>query len=83
VVEKLLRKDGKTRFDLRPRGLREAASKPSCRDGLTISRKLRRIGAACDWRTAYTLSPHLSRAVRESVRVAGGQEEAIIYEATG
>src|SRR5512143_1659411 len=60
VIEKLIATEGKTRFDLG----REAFVAET---GGTILEQLRAIGASADWsRTAYTLSPELSRAVREA-----------------
>src|SRR5918992_1076782 len=67
VVERLLAKEGKTRFDV---GREAFVRRTECfveETGGTILRQLRAIGASADWtRTAYTLSPELSRAVREA-----------------
>ncbi len=78
VVEKQLAVEGKTRFDVG----REAFIARTLRfveeTGGTILAQLRAIGASADWsRTAYTLSPQLSRAVREAfVRLF---ERGLIY----
>ena len=78
VVEKQLAKEGKTRFDVgrEPFVARTAAYVEET--GGTILAQLRAIGASADWtRTAYTLSPQLSRAVREAfVRLF---ERGLIY----
>lgn len=67
VVEKLLAKEGKTRFDLgRDAFVRRTESFVE-ETGGQILQQLKAIGASADWsRTAYTLSPALSRAVREA-----------------
>ncbi len=78
VVEKLLAKEGKTRFDLGREAFVKRVEAYVAKTGTTILEQLKAIGASCDWtRTAYTLSPHLSRAVREVfVRL---WEEELIY----
>ena len=79
VVEKALARDeAKTRFDL---GREAFVRRVACfvqETGGTILRQLRALGASADWsRTAYTLSPQLSRAVREAfVRL---YEKGLIY----
>ena len=78
VVEKQLAAEGKTRFDLgRPAFVRRTEQFVE-ETGGTILQQLRAIGASADWsRTAYTLSPELSRAVREAfVRL---YERGLIY----
>src|SRR5215210_1044965 len=67
IVEKQLASEGKSKADLG----REAFVKRTIafveETGGEILRQLRAIGASADWnRTAYTLSPELSRAVREA-----------------
>jgi valyl-tRNA synthetase len=78
VVEKLVAKDGKTRFDLGREAFVRQTEKFVAETGGVILRQLRAIGASADWsRTAYTLSPELSRAVREAfVRL---YEKGLIY----
>jgi len=78
VVEKLIAKDGKTRFDLGRDAFVRQTEQFVAETGGTILRQLRAIGASADWsRTAYTLSPELSRAVREAfVRL---HEKGLIY----
>src|SRR5688500_13136880 len=67
VVEKLIAKDGKTRFDLGREAFVKRTEAFVAETGGTILRQLRAIGASADWtRTAYTLSPELSVAVREA-----------------
>ncbi len=78
VVEKQLAKEGKTRFDLgRAAFVARTASYVDETGGAILS-QLRAIGASADWtRTAYTLTPSLSRAVREAfVRLF---ERGLIY----
>jgi valyl-tRNA synthetase len=78
VVEKILAAEGKTRFDVgretfvaRTRAFVEET-------GGVILDQLRAIGASCDWsRTAYTLSPELSRAVREAFVLL--HERGLVY----
>jgi len=79
VVERLiLKEDGKTRFDLGRESFVRRAEAFVGETGSTILEQLKAIGCSCDWsRTAYTLSPALSRAVRETfVRL---WEEGLIY----
>ncbi len=67
VIEKQLGAEGKTRFDLGRQAFVERTSEFVTATGGTILDQLRAIGASCDWsRTAYTLSPELSQAVREA-----------------
>src|SRR5215207_2052317 len=68
VVEKQLAKDeGKTRFDLGREVFVARTASFVEETGGEILRQLGAIGASADWtRTAYTLSPELSRAVREA-----------------
>ena len=78
VVEKLIAKEGQTRYDVG----RDAFVRRTVRfvdeTGGAILGQLRALGASCDWtRTAYTLSPELSRAVREAfVRL---YEKGLVY----
>ena len=66
VVEKLLAKEGKTRDDVGRASFVERVKQFVDATGGQILQQLRAIGSSCDWeRTAYTLSPELSRAVRE------------------
>jgi valyl-tRNA synthetase len=78
VVEKLIAKDGSTRFDVGREAFVKRTERFVAETGGTILRQLRAIGASADWsRTAYTLSPELSQAVREAfVRLF---EEGLIY----
>ncbi|MFN2564782.1 MAG: valine--tRNA ligase [Gemmatimonadaceae bacterium] len=79
VVERLLAKEGKTRFDVGREAFVRRTETYVEETGGTILRQLRAIGASADWtRTAYTLSPELSRAVREAfVRL---YESGLIYK---
>ncbi|MDB4875756.1 MAG: Valyl-tRNA synthetase [Gemmatimonadetes bacterium] len=78
VVEKLVAAEGKTRFDLGRAAFVQRTEEFVARTGGTILEQLRAIGASADWsRTAYTLSPELSVAVREAfVRL---YERGLIY----
>ena len=67
VVEKLIAKDGKTRFDLGRDAFVKRTEQFVADTGGTILQQLRSIGVSADWtRTAYTLSPELSKVVREA-----------------
>src|SRR4051812_6474896 len=78
VVEKLVASEGKTRFDLGRDAFVRRTESFVAETGGVILEQLRAIGASADWsRTAYTLSPELSVAVRESfVRL---YERGLIY----
>ncbi|MEJ7808912.1 MAG: valine--tRNA ligase [Gemmatimonadaceae bacterium] len=67
VVEKALAREGLTRFDLGREAFVARTTAWVDKTGGTILEQLEAIGASCDWsRTAYTLSPELSTAVREA-----------------
>jgi valyl-tRNA synthetase len=78
IVEKQLAREGKTRFDLGRDAFIARTMEFVADTGGNILEQLRSIGASCDWsRTAYTLSPELSVAVREAfVRL---YERGLIY----
>ena len=73
-----LAKEGKTRYDLGRDAFVRRTEQFVAETGGAILQQLRAIGASADWsRTAYTLSPELSRAVREAfVRL---YERGLIY----
>ncbi|HWJ22195.1 MAG TPA: valine--tRNA ligase [Gemmatimonadaceae bacterium] len=79
VVEKLIAGEGKTRFDLGREAFVARTAQFVEETGGAILGQLRAIGASADWtRTAYTLSPELSLAVREAfVRL---YERGLIYK---
>jgi len=67
IIEKQLAAEGKTKSDLGREAFVERTVAFVEETGGEILRQLRAIGASADWnRTAYTLSPELSRAVREA-----------------
>src|SRR5438105_7389006 len=67
VIEKQLASEGKTRFDLGREAFVQRTKAFVSETGGVILEQLKAIGASADWRrTAYTLSPELSRAVREA-----------------
>jgi valyl-tRNA synthetase len=67
VVERQLAAEGKTRFDLGREAFVARTKEFVEETGGVILQQLRTIGASADWtRTAYTLSPELSHAVREA-----------------
>ena len=67
IIEKQLAAEGKTKFDLGREAFVERTISFVRDTGGQILQQLRAIGASCDWnRTAYTLSPALSIAVREA-----------------
>src|SRR3989442_249277 len=78
VVERLIAKEGKTRFDLGREAFVARVWAFVRETGPTILEQLKMIGASCDWtRTRFTLDPAYSRAVREVfVRL---WEERLIY----
>jgi valyl-tRNA synthetase len=78
VIEKQLAAEGKTRFDVGREAFVRRTEEFVRITGGTILEQLRAIGSSCDWsRTAYTLSPALSQAVREAfVRL---HEKGLIY----
>ncbi len=78
AVEKLLARDGKSRHDVGRQAFVKLTEQFVAETGGAILQQLRAIGASADWtRTAYTLSPQLSRAVREAfVRL---HERGLIY----
>ena len=66
VVEKLLAKNGQTRFDVGRDEFVEQVWRFVRQTGPVILDQLKAIGSSCDWsRTYFTLDPALSRAVRE------------------
>jgi len=67
MVEKQLAREGRTRFDVGRDAFVARTTAYVAETGGVILDQLRSIGASCDWsRTAYTLSPALSDAVREA-----------------
>ena len=78
VVEKQLAAEGLTRFDVGREAFVERTTRFVSETGGEILRQLQAIGASADWsRTAYTLSPVMSVAVREAfVRLF---EQGLIY----
>ena len=78
VVEKLLAKQGQTRFDVGRDEFVEHVWRFVRETGPVILDQLKAIGSSCDWsRTYFTLDPSLSRAVREVfVRL---HEKGLIY----
>ncbi|HEX6630601.1 MAG TPA: valine--tRNA ligase, partial [Gemmatimonadaceae bacterium] len=67
VIEKQLAAEGLTRFDVGREAFVARTTAFVEQTGGVILQQLRAIGASCDWsRTSYTLSPELSRAVREA-----------------
>jgi valyl-tRNA synthetase len=78
VVEKVLVAEGTTRHDVGRSAFVKRTEQFVAETGGVILEQLRAIGCSCDWsRTAYTLSPRLSRAVREAfVRLF---ERGLIY----
>jgi valyl-tRNA synthetase len=78
VVERLLAKEGKTRFDVGREAFVRRVWEYVGETGATILDQLKAIGSSCDWsRTYFTLDEDLSRAVREVfVRL---YEKGLIY----
>jgi valyl-tRNA synthetase len=78
IVERLLAKEGKTRFDVGRDAFVERVWSYVRETGATILRQLQAIGCSADWsRTYFTLDPDMSRAVRDAfVRL---YERGLIY----
>jgi valyl-tRNA synthetase len=78
VVEKMIAKEGKTRFDLGREAFVERVWSFVKETGSTILKQLEVIGSSCDWsRTRFTLDAAYSQSVREVfVRL---WEEGLIY----
>jgi valyl-tRNA synthetase len=78
VVERLLAKDGQTRFDLGRDAFIERVWSYVRETGAVILRQLEALGCSADWsRTYFTFNDDLSRAVREAfVRL---YEKGLIY----
>lgn len=65
-VEQALREEGITRYDLGRDEFLNKVWEWKEKYGGIILKQLRKLGASCDWdREAFTMSPELSRAVRE------------------
>jgi valyl-tRNA synthetase len=65
VVEKLLKQEGKTRFDLGREKFLERMWKWRQETGDTILKQLRTLGCSCDWeRTRFTMDEQCSLAVK-------------------
>ncbi len=79
-IEKLLAKQGKTRFDIGREKFLQLAWEWKEKHANMILEQLKSLGAACDWtRTRFTMDEQLSRAVREAfVRF---YENKLIYKA--
>ncbi len=78
ILEKQLKAEGKTRYDLTRQQFLERAWQWEAESGGTIVNQLRRLGVSVDWsRERFTLDEGLSRAVLEAfVRL---YEEGLIY----
>jgi valyl-tRNA synthetase len=81
VVERQLKREGKTRFDLGREAFVERVWKWKEQSGGRIAEQMRVLGCSADWeRTKFTMDADMSRAVREAfVRL---YEEGLIYRAT-
>ncbi|PKL93101.1 MAG: valine--tRNA ligase, partial [Gemmatimonadetes bacterium HGW-Gemmatimonadetes-1] len=78
VVEKLLAKEGLTRFDIGREAFVERVWAFVHETGGSILKQLEALGTSCDWeRTYFTLDADLSRAVREVFVTL--HEEGLIY----
>jgi valyl-tRNA synthetase len=81
VVERLLRREGKTRQDLGREAFIERVFQWKEQSGGRILQQMRVLGFSADWqRSKFTMDPELSRAVRTAfVRL---YDEGLIYRAT-
>ncbi|MCX7785460.1 MAG: valine--tRNA ligase [candidate division WOR-3 bacterium] len=79
-IEKLLAKQGKTRFDIGREEFLKLAWEWKEKHANIILEQLKSLGAACDWtRTRFTMDAKLSRAVREAF--VQYYEKGLIYKA--
>jgi len=78
MVEKLVAREGQTRFDLGREAFERRVWEYVDETGATILQQIRAVGSSCDWsRTYFTLDEDLSRAVREVfVRL---HEKGLVY----
>lgn len=66
VVEKIIAKEGKTRYDLGREAFIERVWQQKRESGGTIINQLKALGSSCDWeRERFTMDDGLSNAVRE------------------
>ena len=66
VVEKIIAKEGKTRYDLGREAFIERVWQQKKESGGTIISQLKALGSSCDWdRERFTMDEGLSQAVRE------------------
>jgi valyl-tRNA synthetase len=81
VVERQLKREGLTRYDLGREKFIERVWQWKEESGERILQQLRKMGASCDWsRTKFTMDPDMVHAVREAfVRL---HEEGLIYRDT-
>ncbi|HWA75357.1 MAG TPA: valine--tRNA ligase [Polyangiaceae bacterium] len=81
VVERQLKREGKSRHDIGREAFVERVWKWKEQSGGRIAEQMRVLGCSADWeRTKFTMDPDMSRAVREAfVRLHG---EGLIYRAT-
>ncbi len=81
VVERQLKREGLTRYDLGREKFIERVWQWKEQSGERILQQLRKMGASCDWpRTKFTMDADMVRAVREAfVRL---YEEGLIYRDT-
>jgi valyl-tRNA synthetase len=81
VVERVLKRDGKSRHDLGREAFIERVWAWKAESGGRITLQQRVLGVSADWkRTKFTMDPDMSRAVREAfVRL---YEEGLIYRDT-
>jgi valyl-tRNA synthetase len=67
AVEKQLRKEGTSRFDLGREKFVERVWEWKNQYGTTILNQLKELGASCDWsRTVFTMDPHYAKKVLET-----------------
>ncbi len=81
VVERQLRRDGKSRHDLGREEFIKRVWQWKEQSGGRIAEQMRVLGCSCDWeRTKFTMDPDMSLAVKEAfVRLF---EDGLIYRAT-
>ena len=79
VVEKKLKKEGKTRFDVGKEGLIEEIWEWKKKYGSIILNQFKRIGSSCDWsRTKFTMDDNYKTAVKQAF--LNYQKKGLIYQ---
>jgi len=80
VVEKIIAKEGKTKYDLGREKFLFRVNEFIANSQNTIKKQVRKMGSSCDWsRERYTLDPALSQAVKEVFVKMYDNGDGLIY----